>query len=58
VVDPADLDDRVRDAAAVVLDGGRSPGTESTVVDPAAGVIRRGARADAVEAWLAGSEPE
>jgi L-threonylcarbamoyladenylate synthase len=60
VVDPADLDARVREAAAVVLDGGRTPGTESTVVDPApgAGLIRRGARADAVEAWLAGSESE
>jgi L-threonylcarbamoyladenylate synthase len=62
VVDPADLDARIRDAAAVVLDGGRTPGTESTVVDPSAGasggVIRRGARADAVEAWLADSDAE
>jgi L-threonylcarbamoyladenylate synthase len=57
VVAPADLDARIRDAAAVVLDGGRAPGTESTVVDPSAdgGIIRRGARADAVAAWLAES---
>jgi L-threonylcarbamoyladenylate synthase len=50
----ADLDAAVRDAAAVVLDGGETPGTESTVVDPEAGVIhRRGAHADEVDAWLA-----
>ena len=49
----ADLDDRVRDCAAVVLDGGETPGTESTVVDPGSGeLLRRGANADAVEAWL------
>ncbi|MGM0591463.1 MAG: L-threonylcarbamoyladenylate synthase [Halobacteriota archaeon] len=49
----ADLDSRVRDGAAVVLDGGETPGAESTVVDPGAGVIhRRGAFADAVEEWL------
>jgi L-threonylcarbamoyladenylate synthase len=50
----ADLDASVRDAVAVVLDGGETPGTESTVVDPEEGVIhRRGARADDIEAWLA-----
>ena len=49
----ADLDDRVRDAAAVVLDGGETPGTESTVVDPARDeILRPGARADDVAAWL------
>ena len=49
----ADLDDRVRDAAAVVLDGGETPGTESTVLDPARDeILRRGARADEVVAWL------
>jgi L-threonylcarbamoyladenylate synthase len=49
----ADLSSRVREACAVVLDDGEAPGTESTVVDPALGVVhRRGARADAVEAWL------
>lgn len=50
----ADLDDRIRDGAGAVVDGGETPGTESTVVDPGAGVVhRRGARADEIEAWLA-----
>jgi L-threonylcarbamoyladenylate synthase len=49
-----ELDERVREAAAVVLDGGETPGTESTVVDVAAGTIhRRGARADDIREWLA-----
>jgi len=49
-----DLDDRIRERVAVVVDGGETPGTESTVVDPEAGRIhRRGAMAGAVEAWLA-----
>jgi L-threonylcarbamoyladenylate synthase len=49
----ADLDDRIRDGVAVVVDGGETPGTESTVVDPGAGVIhRRGAMADDIETWL------
>jgi L-threonylcarbamoyladenylate synthase len=48
-----DLDDRIRDGAAVVVDGDETPGTESTVVDPGEGVIhRRGAMADDIEAWL------
>jgi L-threonylcarbamoyladenylate synthase len=48
-----DLDDRIRDGVAVVVDGGETPGTESTVVDPGEGVIhRRGAMADGIEAWL------
>ncbi|MFB6281879.1 MAG: L-threonylcarbamoyladenylate synthase [Haloferacaceae archaeon] len=50
----ADLDDRIRDGVAAVLDAGETGGAESTVVDPGSGeVLRRGARADAVEAWLA-----
>lgn len=50
----AELDERIREAAAVVLDGGRTPGTESTVVDVEAGeIIRRGAMAEDIEAWLA-----
>jgi len=54
VTDPGDLDPSIRKAVAVVLDGGETPGTESTVVDPDRGEIhRRGAMADAVEAWLA-----
>lgn len=49
----ADLD-AITDAAAVVLDGGETGGTGSTVVDVEAGEIhRRGANADAIEAWLA-----
>jgi L-threonylcarbamoyladenylate synthase len=48
----AELDERVRDRA-VVLDGGETPGTESTVVDVETGTVhRRGAGADAVQAWL------
>jgi L-threonylcarbamoyladenylate synthase len=50
----ADLDTEIRAAAAVVLDGGETPGTESTVVDVTAGeVIRRGALAARIEDWLA-----
>ncbi|WP_435063514.1 L-threonylcarbamoyladenylate synthase [Halobaculum sp. EA56] len=53
----ADLDARVRDGAAVVLDGGETPGGESTVVDPERGVIHRaGPLADEIREWLA-SEP-
>ncbi len=49
-----DLAPEIRDACAVVLDGGETPGTESTVVDPGRGVVhRRGAHADRVAAWLA-----
>jgi L-threonylcarbamoyladenylate synthase len=48
-----DLDPEIREAAAAVLDGGTTQGTESTVVDVAAGeVIRRGALADEIDAWL------
>ena len=49
----ADLDDRIRDGVTAVVDGGETPGTESTVVDPGRGVIhRRGAMADDIEAWI------
>ena len=54
VTRPDDLDDRIREGVAAVIDGGETPGTESTVVDPAAETIhRRGAMAGAIEAWLA-----
>lgn len=44
---------RVREAAAVVLDGGRTPGGGSTVVDISTGEIhRRGADAATIAAWL------
>ena len=50
----ADLDERIRDGVAAVVDDGETPGTESTVVDPDAGTIhRRGAMTGAIEAWLA-----
>ena len=49
----ADLDGAIRERAAVVLDGGDLPGTESTVVDVSAGTIhRRGAQAATIESWL------
>jgi L-threonylcarbamoyladenylate synthase len=48
-----DISPQVRDECAVVIDGGETPGTESTVVDPSLNVVhRRGANAEAVEAWL------
>jgi len=50
----ADLDDRIRRAAAVVIDGGETPGGGSTVVDIERGEIhRRGRDAKRIEAWLA-----
>jgi L-threonylcarbamoyladenylate synthase len=49
----ADLHQPVRVAAAVVVDGGETPGGGSTVVDVSTGEIhRRGRLADEVEAWL------
>jgi len=50
----ADLDPEIREATAVALDAGETPGgTPSTVVDVAAGRLhRRGAVAGEVEAWL------
>jgi len=50
----ADLDEEIERAAAVVLDGGETPGTGSTVVDVETGTVhRRGTNADEIEAWLA-----
>ncbi|RQG93275.1 threonylcarbamoyl-AMP synthase [Natrarchaeobius halalkaliphilus] len=47
-----DIDESVRNAA-VVLDGGQTPGTESTVVDLSTETIhRRGSKADRIDAWL------
>lgn len=58
VREPTELEPSLREAVAVVLDGGRTPGGASTVVDPGRGVIhRRGLRADAVEDWLAEQGP-
>jgi L-threonylcarbamoyladenylate synthase len=54
VTHPDQLDPSIRGSAAVVLEHGETPGAESTVVDPARGeILRRGAMANAVEAWLA-----
>ncbi|SEQ76723.1 L-threonylcarbamoyladenylate synthase [Natrinema salaciae] len=48
-----EVDPEIREAAAVVLDGGETAGTESTVVDVSTDTIhRRGAQADEIEAWL------
>ena len=48
-----DLDPEIREAAAVVLEGGETGGTASTVVDVSAGKIhRRGELAEEIEAWL------
>ncbi len=50
---PGELDPRLRKAVTVVVDGGETPGLESTVVDPGLGTIhRRGALADDVAEWL------
>ncbi|AGN01495.1 DNA binding protein, translation factor [Salinarchaeum sp. Harcht-Bsk1] len=49
----SELSDEVRDAVAVVLDAGETPGSESTVVDVEVGeIVRRGAMADEIEYWL------
>jgi L-threonylcarbamoyladenylate synthase len=62
VTHPDQLDATLRSAAGAVVDAGETPGgVESTVVDPERNVIhRRGAMADAIEAWLtdrAGAAP-
>ncbi|UPW01741.1 L-threonylcarbamoyladenylate synthase [Halorussus gelatinilyticus] len=59
----ADVDDEIRAAAAVVVDGGETGGTGSTVVNVADGaIVREGPNADDVRAWLdangGGSETE
>jgi L-threonylcarbamoyladenylate synthase len=49
---PEEIAAEVRERATV-LDGGETPGGESTVVDVARGeIVRRGAGADEIEAWL------
>lgn len=50
---PDELDDAIRNGVGAVIDGGRTPGTPSTVVDVEANELyRRGQFANAVEAWL------
>jgi len=61
VTHPDELPAEFREAVTAVVDGGRTPGGGSTVVDPDRNVVhRRGAMADAVVAWLedaTGEEP-
>jgi L-threonylcarbamoyladenylate synthase len=53
-----DLDEEIREAAATVLDGGETAGTESTVVDVAADeIIREGALTEEIRAWLRRDPP-
>lgn len=48
-----ELDEKLRNACEVVIDGGVTAGGVSTVVDVSAGVIhRRGRLADPVDTWL------
>ena len=52
-----ELSDEVREEVSEVVDGGRTDGMESTVVDVETGTIhRRGAMADTIESWLAERE--
>jgi L-threonylcarbamoyladenylate synthase len=52
----AAVGERVREAAAVVVDDGETPGGGSTVVDVTRDTIhRRGADVEAVERWLSGN---
>ncbi len=54
VRDVNNLDPRIREAVDVVVDGGVTSGTASTVVDVGDGtIVRRGANAHEVETWLA-----
>jgi len=51
---PAELSASVAEAVGAIIDTGRTPGTESTVVDVEADeIIRRGALVEEIEAWLA-----
>ncbi|MFC7204840.1 L-threonylcarbamoyladenylate synthase [Haloferax namakaokahaiae] len=53
ITHPDQLSEEIREQVAVVVDGGETPGTESTVVDPGEGIVhRRGAMADEIAAWL------
>ncbi|WP_276299593.1 L-threonylcarbamoyladenylate synthase [Halorussus lipolyticus] len=49
----ADLDEEIRDAAEVVLDGGETGSTGSTVVNVETGeIVREGPNADEIRDWL------
>lgn len=48
-----ELSEAIRGSVRAILDGGETPGSESTVVDVERGTIhRRGALADEIDAWL------
>ncbi|MFB6187351.1 MAG: L-threonylcarbamoyladenylate synthase, partial [Halobacteriaceae archaeon] len=48
-----ELDPTIKDAVAIQINGGETPGNESTVVDISSNTIhRRGANIDAIEQWL------
>ncbi len=53
VREPAALPERIRAGVGAIVDGGRTPGGESTVVDPDRGqLIRPGLLAEEVAGWL------
>ncbi|WP_144239979.1 L-threonylcarbamoyladenylate synthase [Haladaptatus cibarius] len=55
----ADLDTEIEDAAAIIIDGGETGGTGSTVVNVERGeIVRRGELADEIEAWLTAETAE
>lgn len=55
VTRPGQLDAMIREAVAVVIDGGETPGGGSTVIDPDRNqIFRPGALADEVSSWLEG----
>lgn len=48
-----EIDPAVREAVDAIVDGGETPGGESTVVDPGRGeILRRGLLAGEIEEWL------
>ncbi|MFB6253225.1 MAG: L-threonylcarbamoyladenylate synthase [Halobacteriaceae archaeon] len=48
-----ELDGKIKGSVAVQINGGKTPGNESTVVDISSNTIyRRGANIDAIEQWL------
>ncbi|SIR53915.1 translation factor SUA5 [Haladaptatus litoreus] len=55
----SDLDSEIEDAVAVVIDGGETGGTGSTVVNvERSEIVRRGELADEIEAWLTAETTE
>lgn len=53
------IDPEIRNGVSAVVDGGKTPGGESTVVDPETNeIIRRGRKAAEISAWLDDSDSE